>query len=107
MANQFSYVKDTSHLLTLLHNVTLPPNTLLITLDIEALYTSIPHTRGLQTINKILSSRPLNKRPHNRFIIELLEFLLKNNKFKFNYRFFCQSQGTAIGSKCALAYANI
>lgn len=81
VANTFSYVKDTSHLLTLLHEVTLPPNTLLGTLDIEAWYTSIHHTWGLQTIPKNLSSRPLNKRPHNRLIIELLEFLLKNNKF--------------------------
>lgn len=61
VANQFSYVKDASHLLTLLHYVTLPPNTLLVTLDIEALYSSIPHTWGLQTINNILSSRPLSK----------------------------------------------
>lgn len=42
ITNQFSYVKDASHLLTLLHDLVLPPDTILVTLDIEALYSSIP-----------------------------------------------------------------
>lgn len=45
--SQFSYVKDTSHLHTLLHDMTLAEDTLLVTLDIEALYSSIPHDRAL------------------------------------------------------------
>lgn len=65
VGNQFSYVKDMSHLLTLLHNLTLPEGALLVTLDIETLYFSIPHDKGLQTIKKILDSRPLDKRAHN------------------------------------------
>lgn len=52
--------------------MTLPEGTLLGTLDIEALYSSIPHDRGLQTIKKILDSRPLDKRDHSLLVVELL-----------------------------------
>lgn len=38
VCSQLSYVKDTSHLLTLLHDITVPENMFLVTL--EALYSS-------------------------------------------------------------------
>lgn len=60
VCNQFTYVKDTLHLLTLLHDLTLPDTTLLVTLDIEALYSSIPRKK-LQVIGKILDSRAIDK----------------------------------------------
>lgn len=62
MRNQFSYVKDISHLLNLLHDLTLPEGTHLVTLDTEALYSSISHDKGLQTTKKILDSRLLDKK---------------------------------------------
>ena len=37
----------------------------------------------------------------------LIEFILKNNYFSFNNNFYLQSQGTAMGTKMAPAYANI
>lgn len=41
------YVRDTLHLLTLLHDLVVPQQTLLLTLDIEALYSAIPQNKGL------------------------------------------------------------
>ncbi|XP_057308454.1 uncharacterized protein LOC130646297 [Hydractinia symbiolongicarpus] len=39
--------------------------------------------------------------------MDLAECVLQNNVFKHNNRFFRQFQGTAIGTKMALSYANI
>lgn len=49
-----SYLKDTLQLLQLLDELTTPTNSLLITFDIEALYSSIPHEKGLETVKGFL-----------------------------------------------------
>ena len=41
----------------------------------------------------------------NNFILEALEFILRNNNFKFNEIFYNQTEGTAMVTKCAPRYA--
>lgn len=41
-----SYLKDTIQLLKILDKINLPPGCLLVMIDIESLYSSIPHERG-------------------------------------------------------------
>lgn len=96
--------KDTMHLLTMLRDITLPENTILFTLDIDVLYFWISHERGLQVVEKVLCSKARNK--HSDFIVRLLKFLLPHNKSQFDCKFFCQAHSTAMGTKCAPAYAN-
>lgn len=42
-----SYVQDMRVLLAIIQEVTVPPGTLLVGMDVEPLYTSIPHEWGL------------------------------------------------------------
>lgn len=47
-------VRDTSDLSKRLDGLTIPPDTLLVTIDVQALYSSIPHELGIQTVKKFL-----------------------------------------------------
>ena len=53
-----SYIKDTAHFLNKLNSIsTLPNDTLLVTLDVQSLYTNIPHTEGIQAARLHLDER--------------------------------------------------
>ena len=75
--------------------------------DIESLYTSIPIDCLLEAILYWL-----NKKSNlilcvfsKNFTLEALEFILRNNNFKFDEIFYNQTEGTAMGTKCAPPYA--
>lgn len=102
-----SYVRDSSYLLSLLHDISLPAGTWLVTLDVEALYSSIPHRLGLKAVQFFLNQMDIKWHEHNNFILELLNFILTHNTFIFNGQLYTQSQGTAMGTTCAPSYANL
>ena len=49
----------------------------------------------------------INSRFSKAFILESIEFILKNNSFKFNYEYFLQLVGTATGTDMAPTYGTI
>ena len=104
-----SYIRDTTHLLQILANLPeLPPNSILVTLDVASLYTNIPTDFGLKAAKKALQQsrgNPIYK-PSNKSLIQLLEQVLKKNNFQFNGQNFLQIKGTAMGTKVAVGYAN-
>ena len=52
------YVKDTSHMISLIEGLgRIPEDALLSTFDVESLYTNIPHTGGLQVLQNFLQQR--------------------------------------------------
>ena len=101
-----SYVKDTPDFLTKLKQVKIKPDTLLVTLDVESMYTNIDNEGGLDAVKKafIKNPDPLRSDEH---ILELLEISLKNNDFIFNDEIYLQISGTAMGKKFAPSYANL
>ncbi|CAH2306780.1 Hypothetical predicted protein, partial [Pelobates cultripes] len=52
-----SYLQDTKQTLALLVNLEVPPSAKLCSLDIEALYSSIPHSNGIRHIRYFLEQR--------------------------------------------------
>ncbi|CAJ0941598.1 unnamed protein product, partial [Ranitomeya imitator] len=98
---------DTSDLLRKIDRVSLEENILLASIDVEALYSSIPHNKGLQAVEFFLKSRGLHTYAHNNFVRTLLEFVLTNNYFLFNGIYYHQLRGTAMGSPCAPTYTNL
>ena len=103
-----SFIRDLTHLINILNEVTLQPGMLLCTLDITCLYSNIPHNEGIQSIEEVLAiHRPPSNLPHNSYISELLEVVLTNNHFEFNGTFYHQVPGTAMGTKLAPSYANL
>ncbi|XP_074828142.1 uncharacterized protein LOC141998984 [Natator depressus] len=80
----------------------LPDNTILATMDVEALYTNIPHKDGLQAVKNTI--------PDNvtaNLVAELCDFVLTHNYFTFGDNVYLQISGTAMGTRMAPQYANI
>ena len=84
----------------------LPGYITLIKAYVVALYPSIPHEDGLQTLRQRLIKSEDLKLPVNN-IVKMAEFVLKNNIFEFNGKVKKQVAGTAIGTKFAPHYACI
>ena len=107
MQNGKSYISDSGHFLEKIKNIsTLPENATLVTTDVVGLYPSIPHQVGSSTPQEALENRSVKKIPSEN-LIEMAEFVLKNNLFKFNNKVFQQISGIAIGTKFAPPYACI
>ncbi|CAJ0967291.1 unnamed protein product [Ranitomeya imitator] len=102
-----SYLRDTSDLLLKLEGVNLGRDTWLTSIDIEALYSSIPHWAGIEGVRFFLQQRSIRCGEHNDFVITLLEYILTHNAFTFDGKHFHQLRGTAMGCPCAPSYANL
>ena len=68
------------------------------------LYPSISHNEGISGIKQKLEEQP-SKTIHTNDLVQLIEFVLKNNLFEFNDKVKQQISGTATGTKFALPYA--
>ena len=103
-----SYIKDTSHFLERLKSLgTIPKDAFLTTIDVTSLYTNIPQTTGLSSIEFYLNQRPANTKPSTAFLIELARLTLTRNNFRFLDRHYLQVRGTAMGTRMAPSYANL
>ena len=104
-----SYLKNTIELINEIKNFPVEPDTILVTIDVKSLYTCIPHQEGIQACKEALHSNLESNptRPDISVLICLLEIVLKNNTFEFDNNFYKQTQGIAMGTKLAPAYANI
>ena len=97
-----SYIKDTADFLDKLKDLgEIPERAILVNADVVGLYPSIPHTEGREVLRKQYD-KFLHKKVPTEDIIKMADFVLKNNFFEFNYKFFQQILGTAIGTKFAL-----
>ena len=76
-----SYIKDTTDFLNILSRFNnLPNNTILVTLDVAALYSNNPHNDGIG--RRALSTTS------SEDICQLIKFILENNVFSFNDEYF-------------------
>ena len=100
-----SYIKDTGHFLEKLRQLgQVPENAILVTADVVGLYPSIPHRDGLKYLHEKLEEREI-KEIQSKDLVEMAEFVLKNNYFEFDGKIYQQISGTAIGTKFAPPYA--
>ncbi|CAJ0965945.1 unnamed protein product [Ranitomeya imitator] len=103
-----SYLRDTSDFLTSLASIgRLPPNCLLVTMDVNSLYTSIRHSEGIESVMSFLSRHTDFSDQQCKFCKDSLTMVLTRNFFMFEDQFFIQKRGTAMGSNMAPPYANI
>ena len=91
-----SYIKDSgdfSEKLKTLGNI--PSNAIA---DAVGLYPSIPHDAGLKALHEKLEERT-EKKISSANLVEMADFVLKNNFFAFDTKIIQQISGTAIGTK--------
>ena len=67
---------------------------------------NIPHGTSLETLRKRLNERETSRVPTEE-LIKMVDFMLKNNFFKFSGEVKKQRSGTTIGTKVAPPYACI
>ncbi|CAJ0917920.1 unnamed protein product [Ranitomeya imitator] len=98
------YLRD---FLNKIHNIkNIPPDSTLCTLDVNSLYTSIEHDRGIEAVTLTLREANMDSNLLD-LCIDLLNLVLRENFFMFEDDFFLQTCGTAMGSNVAPAYANL
>ena len=104
---QPSYLKNSSHLKTMLLNSSFPPNSVLFTADASSMYTNIPTTAAIPIIQSYLESHQDQLTLPAESIISTLSFLMEYNIFKFGDMYFQQLEGAAMGAPPAPPYANL
>lgn len=100
-----SYVRDSRDVLVKLRHFVMPTDALLVGIDVESLYTSIPHHCGIEATMFFLDLHYPQQGAQNEFIGELLEFMLNNNFFQFLGHYYQQIRGTSMGAPWAPSYA--
>ena len=78
----------------------------MITMDVNSLYTNIPHTDGINASRSFHNRHTTDPALINHIPIFIC-FILTHNLFILNIDHYLQIKGTAMGTKMAPAYANI
>lgn len=102
-----SFLQDTTSTINKLENLLVPDGALLVTCDVEALYTNINHEHGVAATTYFLTKQNDDNGMHLSFLIDLLDFVLRHNYFTFDGNFYRQVSGTVMGARCAPSYANL
>ena len=100
-----TYVKDTNHALNIFNNFNFNGSQpKIFTMDISALYTSIPNNDAILAVKHFLGRRP-NPYFDTEIILRLTELVLNLNTFQFNGEFYFQTGGVAMGTKMGPSFA--
>ncbi|CAF5013744.1 unnamed protein product, partial [Rotaria sp. Silwood1] len=83
-------------------------DTLFCTIDVMDLYTMVPQTEGVLLLKKMLDHLKLKQIGGLKIetIIRLSRFVMQNNYFSYNNKFYHQVRGGAMGSPLTLTIAN-
>lgn len=70
----------------------IPASTILCTLDVERLYTNIPHRGGLEALNFFLHGETETNAELNTFLLEAAEIVSTENYFSLGRDFYATTQ---------------
>ncbi|NQY54827.1 MAG: hypothetical protein HRT42_14805, partial [Campylobacteraceae bacterium] len=106
-----SYIRDSTDYLNKLPTLTPEEvsDSLIITCDVENMYSNITLNLGLKAITYWVYKHPelLNPRFSVEFILEALKLVLTNSNFQFNNEYYTLVRGTVTGTIVAPTYANL
>ena len=101
------YIENSTSLILQLEELTIPDNVILVSIDVETLYPSIPQSECLDIIyNEMYTHRELILFDPN-LVIKLLHININYNYFNFAGLIFQQIRGTAMGASFSPTIANI
>ena len=85
-----SYIKDSPHLISLIENIRIPSDAILVTIDVSSLYTNIPQDEGgIEACLDALDAAGASHVPRS-ILYQLFEIVLKCNVFSFADQIFKQ-----------------
>ncbi|KAI5644679.1 hypothetical protein NE865_03331 [Phthorimaea operculella] len=97
-----SYVKNSRHFIDIISDLRLEPDEMLVSFDVESLFTNVPIKECLKVIEGRLIDKGIPKRYNT-----LLEQCLEGNYFLYHEQYYLQIDGVAMGSPVAPVIANI
>ncbi|XP_053685968.1 uncharacterized protein LOC128735511 [Sabethes cyaneus] len=100
-------IKDSFSFCNFINTITLPPNYILISLDVIALFTSIPKTLVTQNIIYKWEKIKANTNINLDLFIEIVEFCINSSYFKYNEQHYHQIFGTAMGNPLSPTLAEL
>ena len=100
-----AYIKNTQDFVSKIKNITIPPNALLVTLDVESMYTNINNIDGIKAVDEIFDDEKESEL--YPYIRKLLQITLENNDFEFNGDTYLQRSGVSMGIRFAPSFADI
>ena len=104
------FVKDSSHFVETLKDVTVEPNETLVSFDVTALFTSVPTDEAIKVIKERLECDPTLRERTNldpQDIVQLLDVVLNTTYFQFRGEVYQQCHGAAMGSPVSPIVANL
>ena len=107
-----TYVQDTPDFLRaidpeILNDIS--DDAILASIDVTGLYTNIRHEDAIKAVRDALDKRTEQEKKAvpTKFIVKLLELVLKWNLFEFDRKMFIQVIGFAMGTRCAPNVADL
>jgi len=77
-------------------------------MDVRSLYKNVPREEGIETVCKAYDAFYQEETPiPTEYLKRTLKLILQENSFQFNGKNYLQTHGTAMGTKMAVAFANI
>ena len=105
---QDSYLEDTTLFIRFIESTRVPRNAFLVSMDVTSLNTNIPQEEGITIVCNAYENFHANNPPiATNFLREMLSLILKENSFQLNGKDYLQTHGAAMGTKMAVAFANI
>jgi len=102
-----SFIKNSFEIKEQFKSIIAKPTHVLITADINSLYTNIDQEEGASTVTNNLYQSKYKPKLEKTSFKTILRHVLINNIFEFNEKYYIQKYGTAMGTIMAPNYANI
>ncbi|XP_077517763.1 uncharacterized protein LOC144128315 [Amblyomma americanum] len=105
-----TYVKDSSHFVNKLKDVTIDDEDVLVSFDVKSMFTSVPVDFAVSSCKRLLendASLPSRTPIEVVDLCRLLDFCLRNTYFVFRKQHYKQLFGTAMGASVSVVCANI
>ncbi|XP_063385554.1 uncharacterized protein LOC134671624 [Cydia fagiglandana] len=97
-----SFVKDSRHFIDILKGITLEPDEVMVSFDVESLFTNVPVKECLEVVRRKLSDEGISES-----VMVLLRNCLEGSYFLYCGKHYLQIDGVAMGSPVAPVLANI
>lgn len=102
-----AFIKDSKDVINTLRQIEVDDSTLLVTLDVESLYTNIKQTDAMAAVAGAMKNLSELRLEQRRFILDGLRMAMGNNFFWHNHGYYRQIKGVGMGNKYAPNVANI
>jgi len=97
-----SYVKNSTHFVSIIQNICIDQNEIMVSFDVSSLFTNIP----IEEVLKVIEAKLPDLQIEASFS-EVIRFVLKSGYFIFDGQFYRQKDGVAMGSPVAPVIAEI